>query len=174
MRRSFNFSREATVTRKHSPTRGGLISRALTVASLLLVMVGCGNRYHKLTYFFQNGYVEKQLAGDQYLVSYRGVHIDFCKAAAYYRVAELCTEKEFSYFTIKSHHTIHDFSPKLEDTAWVDPSSASVTEDSDAVGLEKGGAVGYNYMAVFYKSDPGQGAENAVEFLKKTPRPGKE
>jgi hypothetical protein len=148
------------------------VLRTILIGSLLIFATSCTREYHARNPVTKNGYSETELGDGKFLVQYHGMDLEFCKKAAYYRVAELCVEKGFQYFSIVNEQVWDGFTPKTSDVGVDDTSTRVVGPDTNSAGLQSKGAVGYNYTSQFYMKDPGiANVVNAVDFLRTSERP---
>ena len=123
------------------------------LAVLLIAVSGCATGYRKLAWA-DSGYEEKQLDFNNWLVSYHGSDLEFCKKAARYRAAELCKQEGFAYFRIKSEQVRSTFAARTRNPTQ-DPRENPTYMVENTSGLERKYAVaGYTYKVEFSKSDP--------------------
>ena len=125
--------------------------------------------------FVNSGYTQTSLGYGQFLVSYHGGDLEFCKKAGYYRCAELCVQQGFRYFKVTDEQVLSTFIATHHHNA-ADEASWQDSQVGDDQGLRRAQDVaGYNYKVEFYKADPMQGrVVDAKEILDTWKVPGKD
>lgn len=148
----------------------------------LLFLGACASPAYRPYDAFHGGYLQKQIAYNEYLVSYTGSDAVFCKKAAYYRVLELARELGLRYFKIESEQVRDHFMSAVDPDA-VTGNSPDHNDNLDPTG-DSGGVVfgskentgpdGYNYRVLYFKDEPvGGHYSDAQELFKAASLPGR-
>jgi hypothetical protein len=148
----------------------------------LLFLGACASPAYRPYDAFHGGYRQRQIAFNEYLVSYTGSDAAFCKKAAYYRVLELAQELGFRYFKIKSEQVRDQFATAIDPDA-ISGNSPDHNDNLDPTGnsggvvfgsKENAGPDGYNYRVIYFKEEPvGAHYDDAQELFKGTSLPSR-